>query len=93
MFLGNEFYIFTILIFIEFLQVYYSFSVLRMTKSMENIEVVPAANLIKLFGEIEFNKLIKANGIISGFGESPMTFSGLESDLNFKVIFLVKQAF
>nr|CAG4649744.1 EOG090X0F7H [Scapholeberis mucronata] len=62
------------------------FSVLRLTKSMENIEVVPAANLIKLFGEIEFNKLIKADGIISGFGESPITFTGFESDLNFKVL-------
>ena len=52
---------------------------------MENIEVVPTANLIKFYGELEMNKLIKADGIISGFGESPITFTSLGSDLNFKV--------
>lgn len=61
------------------------FSVLRLTKSMENIEVVPTANLIKFFGDFEMNKLIKADGIFSGFNESPVTFTGLGSDLNLKV--------
>lgn len=52
---------------------------------MENIEVIPTANLIKFFGEIEMNKLIKADGIFSGFDENPVTFTGLGSDLSLKV--------
>ena len=53
---------------------------------MENIEVVPTANLIKFFGELEMNKLIKGDGIISGFNESPVTFTSYGSDINLKVI-------
>nr|CAG4642101.1 EOG090X0F7H [Eurycercus lamellatus] len=61
------------------------FSVLRLTKSMEGIEVVPSSNLLKFFGEFEMNKLIKADGLISGFNESPVTITSLGSDLNMKV--------
>ncbi|KAK4009107.1 hypothetical protein OUZ56_014244 [Daphnia magna] len=62
------------------------FSVLRVTKTMENIEVVPSANLIKFFGELEMNKLIKLDGKISGFNESPVTVNSQGSDLNLKVL-------
>lgn len=53
---------------------------------MENIEVVPSANLLKFFGELEMNKLIKLDGKISGFNESPVTVNSQGSDLNLKVI-------
>ena len=59
---------------------------MRLTKSMENIDIVPTANLIKFFGELEMNKLIKGDGIISGFNESPVTFTSYGSDINLKVI-------
>lgn len=52
---------------------------------MENIEVVPSANLIKFFGELEMNKLVKSDGKISGFSGSPVTLSSQGSDLNLKV--------
>lgn len=52
---------------------------------MESIEVVPTANLIKFFGELEINKLIKANGMISGFGDTPVAFTALGSDLKLEV--------
>ena len=58
---------------------------MRLTKSMEAIEVLPAANLIKFFGELEMEKLIKPDGIINGFAETPVTFTTLGSDLKFKV--------
>nr|CAG4643548.1 EOG090X0F7H [Ilyocryptus agilis] len=61
------------------------YSVLKLTKSMEAIEVVPSANLIKFFGSFEMNNLIKANGLISGFNESPATFTSRGSDLKLKV--------
>jgi hypothetical protein len=53
---------------------------------MENIEVVPTANLIKFFGDLEMNKLMKADGMISGFKESPVTITSDGDDLNFKVM-------
>ena len=62
------------------------FSVLCLTKSMENIDVVPTANLLKLIGELDINKLIKSNGIISSFDESPVTFTSYGSDITLKVI-------
>ena len=62
------------------------FSVLRLTKSMENIDVVPTANLLKLIGELDINKLIKGNGIISSFDGSPVTFTSYGSDITLKVI-------
>ena len=52
---------------------------------MEAIEVLPAANLIKFFGELEMEKLIKPDGIINGFAETPVSFTTLGSDLKFKV--------
>ena len=53
---------------------------------MENIEVVPTANLIKFFGDLEMNKLMKADGMFSGFKESPVTVTNVGDNLNFKVI-------
>jgi len=52
---------------------------------MESIEVVPTANLIKFFGDLEMNKLIKADGMLSGFKESPVAITSDGDDLNFKV--------
>ena len=53
---------------------------------MENIDVVPTANLLKLIGELDINKLIKGNGIISSFDENPVTFTSYGSDITLKVI-------
>nr|CAG4635111.1 EOG090X0F7H [Alona affinis] len=61
------------------------FSVLRLTKTMEAIEVVPGANLIKFFGEFEVNNVVKADGIVTGFNESPVSFTSHGADLNVKV--------
>lgn len=61
------------------------FSVLSLTKSMKSVEVLPAANLIKFFGNFEVDKLIKADGIISGFAESPILITSRGSDINLKV--------
>nr|CAG4642848.1 EOG090X0F7H [Evadne anonyx] len=61
------------------------FSVLSLTKSMKSIEVFPAANLIKFFGNFEMDNLIKSDGIISGFSESPIAITSRGSDINFKV--------
>ena len=52
---------------------------------MESIEIVPTANLIKFFGKLEIHKLIKANGMISGFRDTPMTLTTLGSDLKLEV--------
>lgn len=52
---------------------------------MEAIEVVPNANLIKFFGLFEMNKLIKADGIIHGFNESPVTLTSHASNITLKV--------
>lgn len=52
---------------------------------MESIEVVPSANLVKFFGELEINKLLKADGMISGFGDTPVTLTSLGSDLKLEV--------
>lgn len=61
-------------------------SVLRLTKTMEAIEVVPASNLIKFFGELDVNKVIKADGFISGFADSPVSFTSQGADLTVKVV-------
>ena len=61
------------------------YSVLHVTKSMETIEVVPTANLIKFFGELEMKKLVKADGMISGFKESPVTVTNVGDNVNLKV--------
>lgn len=61
------------------------FSVLSLTKSMKSVEVLPAANLIKFFGNFEIDKLIKADGIISGFSEDPIQITAQGSDINLKV--------
>ena len=63
---------------------------LRLTKTMEAIEVVPSANLIKFFGEFELNKLFKADGIISGFNQSPITVTSHNSNITLKVFILLK---
>ena len=60
-------------------------SVLRLTKTMESIEVVPGANLIKFFGDFEVNNVIKADGIVTGFNESPVSFTSHGADLAVKV--------
>ena len=52
---------------------------------MKSVEVLPAANLIKFFGNFEVDKLIKADGIISGFAESPILITSRGSDINLKV--------
>nr|CAG4646628.1 EOG090X0F7H [Macrothrix elegans] len=52
---------------------------------MESIEVVPSANLIKFFGEIEISRILKADGIISGFRESPLNIDTVASDIQIKV--------
>ena len=43
---------------------------MRLTKSMENIDIAPTANLIKFFGELYMNKLIRGDGIFSGFDKA-----------------------
>nr|CAG4638784.1 EOG090X0F7H [Cyclestheria hislopi] len=62
------------------------FSVLRLTKSMESIEIVPTSNLVKFFGEIEVDKVIKWDGEISGFAESPIEIDSFGSGLMLKVM-------
>ena len=59
---------------------------MRLTKSMENIDIVPTANLIKFFGELYMNKLIRGDGIFSGFDKSSVTFTSYGSDITLKVI-------
>nr|CAG4650543.1 EOG090X0F7H [Sida crystallina] len=62
------------------------FSVLRLTKSMEHVEVLPAINSIKFFGETNFESIIKSDGKISGYSESPVEITGHGSGLTFKVL-------
>jgi len=52
---------------------------------MKSIEVIPASNLIKFFGTFETDNLVKSDGIISGFSESPIAITSRGSDINFKV--------
>lgn len=57
---------------------------------MEAIEVIPTANLIKFYGELKMEKLIKPDGIVNGFAETPITFTTLGSDLKFRVKIITK---
>nr|CAG4648935.1 EOG090X0F7H [Polyphemus pediculus] len=52
---------------------------------MESIEVLPGANLIKFFGDFEMDKVIKADGIISGFSQSPVQITSQGSDIHIQV--------
>ena len=56
---------------------------------MEHIEVLPAINSIKFFGETKFNSIIKADGKISGYADIPVEITGYESGLSLKVIKLL----
>lgn len=52
---------------------------------MKSVEVLPAANLIKFFGNFELDNIIKSDGIISGFSESPIVITSQGSDINLTV--------
>ena len=56
---------------------------------MEHIEVLPAINSIKFFGETKFNSIIKTDGKISGYADIPVEITGYESGLSLKVIKLL----
>lgn len=52
---------------------------------MESIEVLPSINLVKFFGEINFERILKMDGKISGFGDIPVEVTSHGSDLNLNV--------
>lgn len=51
--------------------------VLRLGKGMEFMEMVPEAETIKFFGDTDFDRLYKKDGIIEGFADVPMNITGL----------------
>nr|CAG4641262.1 EOG090X0F7H [Eulimnadia texana] len=61
------------------------YNVLRLTKSMESIEVVTPSNLMKFYGEISINRIVKGDGRISGFADRPIEISSIDSNIEMKV--------
>lgn len=61
--------------------------VLRITKGMENIEMIPQEQLLKLRGNIELDKILyKGNGNIESFEDEGMEILGDDAGVVMKVI-------
>lgn len=50
--------------------------VLKISRGMQTIEFVPDANTIKFFGDVEFDRIRKDDGMIEGFLDTPIEISG-----------------
>nr|CAG4652228.1 EOG090X0F7H [Triops cancriformis] len=61
--------------------------VLRMDAiNMESIEVIPGLpGIVKFLGEIDFGQIIKKDGKINGFSESPVSIEAFDGGVNFRV--------
>lgn len=51
-------------------------SVLRFGRGMEYMELVPEANSVKFFGDIDLDRITKRDGILEGFSDIPMSIEG-----------------
>lgn len=51
-------------------------SVLRFGRGMEYMELVPEAQSVKFYGDIDFDRIQKRDGILEGFADVPMTIEG-----------------
>lgn len=51
-------------------------SVLRFGRGMEYMELVPEANSVKFFGDVDLDRIQKRDGILEGFSDVPMRIEG-----------------
>ena len=51
-------------------------SVLRFGRGMEYMELVPEANSVKFFGDVDLDRIQKRDGILEGFSDVPMSIEG-----------------
>ncbi|CAG0892064.1 unnamed protein product [Cyprideis torosa] len=60
------------------------YGVLRVSHGMKNLEFLPEQNLLKFYGDVDFNRLIKRDGIIQSFEMEGLTVESIDGSIVFR---------
>ncbi|XP_055602993.1 uncharacterized protein LOC129751478 [Uranotaenia lowii] len=55
--------------------------ILKIYKGMDNIELIQGEDVVKFFGNIDFDRLYKVDGRLEGFHEEPVEITGEDEDV------------
>ncbi|XP_011297043.1 uncharacterized protein Scgbeta [Fopius arisanus] len=59
--------------------------VLRVSRGMESLEVIPEESLVKFFGNTDLDHVCVERGICQGYGDEPVEFSGHDAGVHLNV--------
>ncbi|XP_034937841.1 uncharacterized protein Scgbeta isoform X2 [Chelonus insularis] len=60
-------------------------SVLRLSRGMESLEIIPDDSLIKFYGSTDLDHICVENGICQGYGDEPAEWTGDDSGIHLTV--------